>query len=74
MRASYQSHRTRPLGCGFSHAEFNLGAHETLDGRGWVKVVPNRARALGCHTMWLRGDDMRHDTCVVVHVARPEVN
>jgi hypothetical protein len=44
-----------PLGCGFSHAEFNLGAHETLDGRGWVKVVPNCARAVGSHTMWLRG-------------------
>lgn len=49
-------------GSGFFHAEFNLGAHETLDGRGWVKVAPNRARAVGSYTMWhCVGDDVRHD-------------
>jgi hypothetical protein len=37
------------------------GARGTLDGRGWVKVVPNRARAVGSHTMGHCGNDVRHD-------------
>lgn len=27
------------------------GGRETLDGRGWVKVVPNRTRMEGSHTV-----------------------